>query len=105
MTSATTEPSKRTDGRHAEGHEYGLVVSASVLLIIGIIGLAGLASLGRKIRPAPRAQPPGTGGEAVVTYHPIHGDRSGSPHRAARSRTSRWMGELSGRVFANQTPM
>ena len=53
MTSATTEPSRRTGGRHAEGHGYGLVVFASVLLIIGVIGLAGLASLGREIRPAP----------------------------------------------------
>jgi hypothetical protein len=48
MTSATTEPSRRTGGRHAEGHGYGLVVCASVLLIIGGIGLAGLASLGRE---------------------------------------------------------
>jgi hypothetical protein len=48
MTSATTEPSKRTGGRHAEGHGYGLVVSASAPLIIGVIGLAGLASLGRE---------------------------------------------------------
>ena len=31
----------------------------------------------------------GQGEEAVVTYHPIHGDRSGSPRCAARSRTSR----------------
>jgi len=48
MTSATAEPSMRTDGRHAEGQGYGLAVSASVPLIIGIIGLAGLTSLGRK---------------------------------------------------------
>jgi hypothetical protein len=48
MTSPTTEPSRRTGGRHAEGHRYGLVVCAPVRLIIGVIGLAGLASLGRQ---------------------------------------------------------
>ena len=90
MTSATTEPSKRTDGRHAEGHGYGLVVSASVLLIIGVIGLAGLASLGREnqARALARAAAWDRRG-AVVTYHSIHGDRSGSPPCAARSRTPR----------------
>ena len=73
MTSATTEPSRRTGERHAEGYGHGLVVFASVLLVVvgcfsliggmatvanshmfatnahyvlGVIGLAGLASLG-----------------------------------------------------------
>ncbi len=34
MTSATTEPSKGTGGQHAEGHGYGPVLFASVLLVI-----------------------------------------------------------------------
>ena len=34
MTSATTRPAHGTGGRHAEGHGYGLVLFASVLLLI-----------------------------------------------------------------------
>ncbi len=34
MTSATTKPASGSGGRHAEGHGYGLVLFASVLLII-----------------------------------------------------------------------
>jgi hypothetical protein len=49
MTSATTEPSRGTGGQHAEGHGYGLVLFASVLLVmVGcldvIYGVAAIAN-------------------------------------------------------------
>jgi hypothetical protein len=49
MTSATTEPARGAGRRHAEGHGYGLVLFASVMLvIIGcfnlIYGIAAIAN-------------------------------------------------------------
>ena len=49
MTSSTTQPASGTGGRHAEGQGYGLVLFASVLLvIIGcfnlIYGIAAVAN-------------------------------------------------------------
>ena len=49
MTSATTGPATRTGGRHADGHGYGLVLFASVLLVIVgcfnlIYGIAAIAN-------------------------------------------------------------
>jgi hypothetical protein len=49
MTSATTGPSRGTGGRHVEGHGYGLVLFASVLLVILacfnlIYGIAAIAN-------------------------------------------------------------
>jgi hypothetical protein len=49
MTSATTEPVRGAGGRHAESHGYGLVLFASVMLvIIGcfnlIYGIAAIAN-------------------------------------------------------------
>ena len=49
MTSATTGPSTGTGGRPAEGHGYGLVLFASVLLVIVgcfnlIYGIAAIAN-------------------------------------------------------------
>jgi hypothetical protein len=48
MTSATTEPSGGTGGQHAEGHGYGLVLFASVLLVMAgcfnlVYGIAAIA--------------------------------------------------------------
>ena len=48
MTSARTEPSRGTGGQHAEGHGYGLVLCASVLLVMAdcfnvICGIAAIA--------------------------------------------------------------
>ena len=41
MTSATTEPSRGTRGHRAEGHGFGLVLFASVLLVvIGVLARA-----------------------------------------------------------------
>jgi len=34
MTSATTQPARGSGGRHAEGHGYGMVFFASVMLVI-----------------------------------------------------------------------
>ena len=59
-------------------------------VIIGVIGLSALAGLARET--GSRLRTPGRRGqgeEAVVTCHPIPGDRSGSARCAARSRTSR----------------
>ena len=49
MTSATTGPATGRGGRHAEGHGYGLVLFASVLLVIVgcfnlIYGIAAIAN-------------------------------------------------------------
>ncbi len=49
MTSATMKPASSSGGRHAEGHGYGLVLFASVLLIIVgcfnlIYGIAAVAN-------------------------------------------------------------
>ena len=49
MTSATTGSATGTSGRHAEGHGYGLVLFASVLLVIFgcfnlIYGVAAIAN-------------------------------------------------------------
>ena len=49
MTSSTTQPARGTGGRHAEGHGYGLVFFASVLLVIVgcfnlIYGIAAVAN-------------------------------------------------------------
>jgi len=49
MTSATTQPARGTGGRHAEGHGYGLVLFAAVLLVIVgcfnlIYGIAAVAN-------------------------------------------------------------
>ena len=49
MTSSTTQPARGTGGRHAEGHGYGLVFFASVLLVIVgcfnlIYGIAAIAN-------------------------------------------------------------
>ena len=49
MTSATTRPAHGTGGRHGEGHGYGLVLFASVLLVIVgcfnlIYGIAAVAN-------------------------------------------------------------
>jgi hypothetical protein len=49
MTSATTQPARGADGRQAEGHGYGLVLFASVLLVIVgcfnlIYGIAAIAN-------------------------------------------------------------
>src|SRR6266571_8061111 len=49
MTSSTTQPAQGTGGRHAEGRGYGLVLFASVLLlVIGcfnlIYGIAAIAN-------------------------------------------------------------
>ena len=47
MTSATTEPARRAGGRHAEGHGYGMVIFAAVLLlVIGCFNLIdGIAAI------------------------------------------------------------
>ena len=47
MTSATTGSATGTGGRHAEGHGYGLVLFASVLLVIvGVFNLIyGIAAI------------------------------------------------------------
>ena len=40
MTSATTKPAGSTGGRHAEGHGYGLIIFASVVLaVVGFFNL------------------------------------------------------------------
>jgi hypothetical protein len=49
MTAATTEPSRGTGGRHAEGRGYGLVLFASILLVVVgcfnlIYGIAAIAN-------------------------------------------------------------
>jgi hypothetical protein len=49
MTSATTKPASGAGGRHADGHGYGLVLFASVLLLIAgcfnlIYGIAAIAN-------------------------------------------------------------
>jgi hypothetical protein len=49
MSSATTRSATGTDGRHADGHGYGLVLFASVLLVIVgcfnlIYGIAAIAN-------------------------------------------------------------
>jgi hypothetical protein len=49
MTSATTQPARSTGGHRAEGHGYGLVLFASVLLVIVgcfnlIYGIAAIAN-------------------------------------------------------------
>ena len=49
MASATTKPAGQTSGRHAEGRGYGLILFASVLLlVIGffnmIYGIAAIAN-------------------------------------------------------------
>ena len=49
MTSSTTQPARGSGGRHAEGHGYGLVLFASVLLVIVgcfnlIYGIAAVAN-------------------------------------------------------------
>jgi hypothetical protein len=49
MTSATTQPARGTGGYRAEGHGYGLVLFASVLLVIVgcfnlIYGIAAIAN-------------------------------------------------------------
>jgi hypothetical protein len=49
MTSATTQPARGTGGHRAEGHGYGLVLFASVLLVIVgcfnlIYGIAAIAN-------------------------------------------------------------
>jgi hypothetical protein len=49
MTSATMKPASGAGGRHAEGHGYGLVLFASVLLVIVgcfnlIYGIAAIAN-------------------------------------------------------------
>jgi hypothetical protein len=49
MTSATTQPARRASGRHTDGHGYGLVLFASVLLVIVgcfnlIYGIAAIAN-------------------------------------------------------------
>ena len=49
MTSATTQPARGAGGRHADGHGYGLVLFASVLLVIVgcfnlIYGIAAVAN-------------------------------------------------------------
>jgi hypothetical protein len=49
MTSATTGSARGTGGRHAEGHGYGLVLFASVLLVVVgcfnlIYGIAAIAN-------------------------------------------------------------
>jgi hypothetical protein len=49
MTSATTQPATGTGGRHAEGHGYGLVLFASILLVVVgcfnlIYGIAAIAN-------------------------------------------------------------
>ena len=49
MTSATTQPARGAGGRHADGHGYGLVLFASVLLVIAgcfnlIYGIAAVAN-------------------------------------------------------------
>jgi hypothetical protein len=49
MTSATTQPARGTGGRHVEGQGYGLVLFASVLLVIVgffnlIYGIAAVAN-------------------------------------------------------------
>ena len=49
MTSAATGPAAGTGGRHAQGHGYGLVLFASVLLVIVgcfnlIYGIAAIAN-------------------------------------------------------------
>ena len=49
MTAATTEPSSGTGGRHAEGRGYGLVLFASILLVVVgcfnlIYGIAAIAN-------------------------------------------------------------
>ena len=49
MTSATTQPARGTGGRHAEGRGYGLVLFASVLLVVVgcfnlIHGIAAIAN-------------------------------------------------------------
>ena len=48
MTSATIKPDSGAGGQYAEGHGYGLVIFASVLLVIGcfnlIYGIAAIAN-------------------------------------------------------------
>ena len=49
MTSATTEPARGAGRRHPEGHGYGLVLFASVLLVVTgcfnlIYGIAAIAN-------------------------------------------------------------
>jgi hypothetical protein len=49
MTSATIEPARGTGGRHAEGQGYGLVLFASILLVVVgcfnlIYGIAAIAN-------------------------------------------------------------
>jgi hypothetical protein len=49
MTSATTQPARGMGGRHADGHGYGLVLFASVLLVVVgcfnlIYGIAAIAN-------------------------------------------------------------
>ena len=49
MTSATTQPARGTVGRHAEGRGYGLVLFASVMLVVIscfnlIYGIAAIAN-------------------------------------------------------------
>jgi hypothetical protein len=49
MTSATTEPLRSRGGRRADGHGYGLVLFASVLLVVAgcfnlIYGIAAIAN-------------------------------------------------------------
>ena len=49
MTSASTEPVTDTGGRYADGHGYGLVLFASVLLVVVgcfnlIYGIAAIAN-------------------------------------------------------------
>jgi hypothetical protein len=49
MTSATTQPARGTGGRHSDGHGYGLVLFASVMLVIVgcfnlIYGIAAIAN-------------------------------------------------------------
>ena len=40
MTSATLKPAGSTDGRHVEGHGYGLIIFASVVLaVVGFFNL------------------------------------------------------------------
>ena len=49
MTSATTEPATGTGGRYADGHGYGFVLFASILLVVVgcfnlIYGIAAIAN-------------------------------------------------------------
>jgi len=99
MTSATTEPSGGTGGQHAEGHGYGVVLFASVLLVmVGcfnlIYGIAAIANSpsggpGRRHRGSPRSPSACaiTGGSGTRCTPSA---RSSWPRSAAASRCGWW---------------